>query len=199
VVFANDTEEFLASAAALVNTAGRGEERLGDVEALDAFLKTFGWTGRHERTEEELREVQDLRPRLRRVWLADEDEVVEIVNTLLREANALPYLVKHDGAPYHLHATPFDAPLADRMAVEAAMAFTEVIRLKALDRLRVCEADRCIDVLVDLSKNGSRRFCNTTCGNMSVPYPFGFGPSRCYCVTGAGDHTPEEEDIEREA
>jgi len=41
--------------------------------------------------------------------------------------------------------------------------------------------------------------CNTTCGNMSVPYPFGFGPSRCYCVTGAGDHTPEEEDIEREA
>ncbi|CAL4994398.1 unnamed protein product [Urochloa decumbens] len=22
--------------------------------------------------------------------------------------------------------------------------------------------------------------CNTTCGNVSVPYPFGFGPSRCY-------------------
>ena len=41
--------------------------------------------------------------------------------------------------------------------------------------------------------------CSTTCGNVSVPYPFGFGPSRCYCVTGAGDHTPEEEDIEREA
>ena len=112
MVFANDTEEFLASAAALVNTAGRGAERLGDVEALAAFLKTFGWTGRHERTEEELREVQALRPRLRRVWLADEDEVVEIVNTLLREANALPYLVKHDGGPYHLHATPQDADLA---------------------------------------------------------------------------------------
>jgi len=22
--------------------------------------------------------------------------------------------------------------------------------------------------------------CNTTCCNVSVPYPFGFGPSRCY-------------------
>ncbi|CAN6362534.1 unnamed protein product [Urochloa humidicola] len=22
--------------------------------------------------------------------------------------------------------------------------------------------------------------CDTTCGNVSVPYPFGFGPSRCY-------------------
>ncbi|CAO2152840.1 unnamed protein product [Urochloa humidicola] len=22
--------------------------------------------------------------------------------------------------------------------------------------------------------------CNTTCGNVTVPYPFGFGPSRCY-------------------
>ena len=22
--------------------------------------------------------------------------------------------------------------------------------------------------------------CSTTCGNVSVPYPFGFGPSHCY-------------------
>ena len=168
MVFANDTEEFLVSAAALVNTAGRGEERLGDVEALDTFLKTFGWTGRHERTEEELREVQDLRPRLRRVWLVDEDEVVEIVNTLLREANALPYLVKHDGRAYHLHATPFDAPLADRMAVEAAMGFIDVVRDGQLSRLRMCAYPGCDNVVVDLSKNRSKRFCDSGCGNRAA-------------------------------
>ena len=168
MVFANDTEDFLASAAALVNTAGRGEERLGDVDALDAFLKTFGWTGRHERTEQELREVQDLRPRLRRVWLADEDEVVEIVNTLLREANALPYLVRHDGRPYHLHATPFDAPLADRMAVEAAMGFIDVVRDGQLSRLRICAYPGCDNVVVDLSKNRSKRFCDSGCGNRAA-------------------------------
>jgi predicted RNA-binding Zn ribbon-like protein len=87
------------------------------------------------------------------------------VNTLLREANALPQLVKHDGWDYHLHATPPEAPLADRMAVEAAMAFTDVIRSGQLDRLRLCAAADCDNVHVDLSKNRSRRFCSNLCAN----------------------------------
>ena len=90
---------------------------------------------------------------------------MKLVNALLREANALPRLVKHDGWDYHLHATAPDAPLADRMAVEAAMAFTDVIRTKQLDRLRRCAASDCGSVHVDLSKNRSRRFCSTACAN----------------------------------
>ena len=168
MVFANDTEEALASAVALINTAGRGEERLGDVAALDGFFNTFGWTGRFEHTEEELRSVQALRGRLRRLWFASEDEVVEIVNALLREAKALPYLVKHDGRPYHLHATPFDAPLADRMAVEAAMAFVDIVRDGQLSRLRICEYPGCDNVVMDLSKNRSKRFCDSGCGNRAA-------------------------------
>ncbi|MBO0775092.1 MAG: CGNR zinc finger domain-containing protein, partial [Actinobacteria bacterium] len=74
-------------------------------------------------------------------------------------------VVKHDGWGYHLHATSPDAPLADRMAVEAAMAFIDVIRTRQLHRLRVCAAASCHDVHVDLSKNHSRRFCSTTCAN----------------------------------
>jgi len=87
------------------------------------------------------------------------------VNALLREAHALPQLVKHDSWDYHLHATPPDAPLAERMAVEAAMAFADVIRTQQLDRLRLCAADDCDSVHVDLSKNRSRRFCSTLCAN----------------------------------
>ena len=34
-----------------------------------------------------------------------------------------------------------------------------------LRRLRTCEAEDCEDVHVDLSRNRSRRFCSTTCGN----------------------------------
>ena len=70
-----------------------------------------------------------------------EDEAAGFVNELLREAGALPQLVRHDDYGYHIHATSPHAPLADRMAVEAAMAFTDVIRAEALDRLRICEAD----------------------------------------------------------
>jgi predicted RNA-binding Zn ribbon-like protein len=168
VVFADDTEEALGAAVALVNTAGRGEERLGDVAALDAFFTAYGWTGRHERTEEELCSVQALRGKLRRVWYVGEDEVVDIVNVLLHDANAQPYLVKHDGRPYHLHATPFDAPLADRMAVEAAMAIVDIVREGELSRLRICEYPDCGNVVIDLSKNRSKRFCDNGCGNRAA-------------------------------
>jgi predicted RNA-binding Zn ribbon-like protein len=164
-MFAHDTEIALAAAAALVNTGRQSEEELPDVPALDAFVDEWRWSGDRTHDEPELEAVRALRPRLARLWEASEDEAVEIVNGMLREADALPQLVRHDGWDYHIHATSPHAPLADRMAVEAAMAFTEVIRLKALDRLRVCEADRCVDVIVDLSKNGSRRFCDATCGN----------------------------------
>ena len=165
MTFAHDTEVALVAAAALVNTAGRDGERLPDVAALDAFLDRHGWTGRRDHTPAELHSVQRLRPRLRRVWQADEEEIVGIVNALLRESNALPQLVRHDGWPYHLHATPSDAPLADRMAVEAAMAFVDVVRQQELDRLSTCGADNCHDVLVDLTKNRSRRYCSTSCAN----------------------------------
>src|SRR4051794_19832340 len=84
---------------------------------------------------------------------------------MLRDARALPQLVKHGQWPYHLHATPSHAPLADRMAVEAAMAMVDVVRQKELDRLRVCDADDCDDVLVDVSKNRSRRYCSSACSN----------------------------------
>jgi len=42
---------------------------------------------------------------------------------------------------------------------------TDVIRRKGLSRLQTCAADSCHDVLVDLSKNRSRRFCSTSCAN----------------------------------
>jgi len=167
MIFAHDTEVGLNAVTALVNTAGP-DEGLPDVAALDAFFTAYGWTGRHEHTVAELRSVRALRPRLRRIWHAGEDEVVEIVNGLLRESKALPQLVRHDGEPYHLHAVPRDAPLATRMAVEAAMAFVDVVRSGELRRLRMCEYPGCGNVVVDLSKNRSKRFCDASCGNRAA-------------------------------
>jgi predicted RNA-binding Zn ribbon-like protein len=93
---------------------------------------------------------------------------VDIVNGLLREHSALPQLVRHDGWPYHLHATPSDAPLATRIAVEAAMAFVDVVRSGELSRLRICQYPGCRSVVVDLSKNRSKRFCDAGCGNRAA-------------------------------
>ena len=162
MLFAHDTEVALNAAAALVNTGRQAEERTRRHRRLDAFVAHWQWTGTRRRTNAELEAVRALRPRLAQLWDVDEDGAVEIVNTLLREAKALPQLVKHDAWAYHLHAAGSDAPLADRMAVEAAMAMVDVIRMGELARLQTCAAVGCEDVLVDLSKNRSRRFCGTS-------------------------------------
>jgi predicted RNA-binding Zn ribbon-like protein len=165
LIFAHDTEVALASAAALVNTGRGGKELLPDLVALDQFVADWGWTGGRAHDQAELDAVRRLRPRLERLWEMDPDAAARLVNALLREASALPQLVKHDNWDYHLHATSPDAPLADRMAVEAAMAFADVVRSGQLGRLRACAAGNCDDVHVDLSKNRSRRFCSVSCAN----------------------------------
>lgn len=167
MVFTHDTEVALTSAAALVNTYD-SEEHLPDTQALADFLRDHGWTGRHDGTSEELADVRSLRPRLRQLWSDDEETVVPLVNELLREAHALPQLVKHDGWEYHIHATDHDAPLAERMAVEAAMAFADLVRGKELNRLFICAYPGCGNVAVDLSKNRSKRYCDGICANKAA-------------------------------
>jgi len=165
MAFTHDTELSLSATAALVNTGRAPVEEMPDVAALDQFIADWEWTGSRTHDKAELAAVLRLRSRLARLWEMTADEAVVLVNGLLAEANALPQLVKHDGWDYHIHATSPDAPLANRMAVDAAMAFADVIRVGEFGRLRVCAADDCQDVLVDLSKNRSRRFCGLTCAN----------------------------------
>jgi predicted RNA-binding Zn ribbon-like protein len=168
MLFAHDTEVALRAAAALVNTAATlptDTEDLATAADLDAFVQEWEWTGSRSHDEAELGSVRALRPRLRRLWTAETDEAVALVNDLLAEAKALPQLVRHGEWSWHLHATPPEAPLATRMAVEAAMAMVDVIRADELARLRVCAAGDCEDVVVDLSKNRSKRFCDGGCGN----------------------------------
>lgn len=172
MTFTHDVDVALANAAALVNTAPEvaragapPADELPDVAALDTFVTHWRWTGSRTHDAEELRGVHRFRDELRAMWSMDIEQAVEQVNTWLAEAQALPQLVIHDDFGWHLHATAAEAPLWRRMAVEAAMALVDVIRAEELDRLRVCAAQDCSQVLVDLSRNRSRRFCSVTCGN----------------------------------
>jgi predicted RNA-binding Zn ribbon-like protein len=166
VVFAHDTEVALEFVVALVNsmtTGPGGSDALRTPDHLDRLLSDGAWTGSRTHDQSELDGVRALRPRLRALWVAAEDEAVVDVNAILRETSACPQLVRHDDWDWHLHATPREAPLAERIAVEAAMALVDVIRLRELDRLRVCEADDCDDIVLDLSRNRSRRYCEGGC------------------------------------
>lgn len=166
MIFAPDTEVALGTIVALINsTSGDADELLTGAD-LDEFLEQQGFTGSRTHNEAELRSVRQLRTQMRGLWLASESESVDQVNNILRSARAMPQLVKHDGWDYHIHATTPEAPLSERMAVEAAMALVDVLRSGELSRLRVCAAEDCQAVLLDLSRNRSKRYCDTgNCAN----------------------------------
>lgn len=168
MLFAHDTEVALNAAAALVNTgagSGTGTELLPDPAGLAAFLDDWQFTGSRAGDLAELAGVHALRAQLHEMWDAETDTVVAVANRLLREGHARPQLVRHDDWGYHVHATEPGAPVPDRMAVEAAMAVADLVRAEELDRLGRCEAEGCGAALVDLTKNRSRRFCDTSCAN----------------------------------
>lgn len=175
MIFSHDTEVALLSAVNLINTAPTsldenqqvtGSEGLESVADLDVFVKQEQFSGSREHSDDEVAAVRAVRSELRSIFTADETTAAEMINALLAHAQALPQLVRHDQWDWHLHATAPAAPLAQRMGVEAAMALVDVIRGKELVRLKICAAPDCCAVVIDLSKNRSRRYCDTgNCGN----------------------------------
>jgi predicted RNA-binding Zn ribbon-like protein len=164
VVFAHDTTAALQAAVALVNSA-EPPDTMTTQDQLDAFFAAHDYSGARAQGAAELETVRALRARLRTLLTGDRDEAVRIVNRILAERHAVPALVRHDGWDYHLHAIDPDAPLADRIAVETAMAMIDLIRADELGRLSVCAEPTCSGIVLDLSRNRSRRFCSTACGN----------------------------------
>ncbi len=102
-------------------------------------------------------------PRLEAMWDADRDTAASMANRIFAECDARPHLVRHDGFDWHLHGLPAGAPIADVIAVDAAMAFVDLVRVDDTERCKRCGDGRCERMFFDLSRNRSRRFCSTTC------------------------------------
>mgnify|MGYP001000870962 CR=1 FL=1 len=170
MVFVRDTELVLRAAVELVNTLphteGSEEDTLATADDLDRFTQRHIYTGSRTRDARELAAVRGIRARLGEFWRVDRDGAVPLVNAMLTDGRARPQLVRHDDMDWHIHASDPDAPLAQRILVETALAFVEVIRTDEYARIRVCDADDCGGVYVDYSKNGSKRYCDEgNCGN----------------------------------
>ena len=163
MLFAHDTTAALVLAADLVNA-----DDLTDADALEVFLDKHQVSPRPSATAADVAAIQGLRRRLRAIWDAGTTErVAELVNELLADSGARPWLIDHGGGfGWHLHVTGREASLEDRLAAQAAFAFADLVRLREQGRLRQCEAPDCAAVFADLSKNRSRRYCDTgNCGN----------------------------------
>jgi predicted RNA-binding Zn ribbon-like protein len=171
MVFGYDVEASLAATAQLVNTlpllSDSGDDELKTMTQLDDFISENRYSGERTHSAAELAGVRSIRESLRALWTTERTEdLVELVNGMLKSSRALPQLVRHGPWGWHLHAATDDSPLADRILVEAAMAWVDVIRSDEIERMRICAADDCEAVLVDVSRNRSKRYCDVgNCGN----------------------------------
>ena len=91
------------------------------------------------------------------------DRAAGLVNDLLAGTGARPHLDKHDGEPWHLHFHGRDESMVTGWAAGCATGLAVVLGSTLHGRLGVCTAPRCDRVYVDTSRNGTRRFCSTTC------------------------------------
>ena len=133
---------------------------------------TRSWNGGRSRTSaaltaDDLAQVHRLRIRLHEIFRApDQATAISLVNALVADARTTPRLTDHDGWPLHIHYFTPGARLAEHLAADGAMALAFVIAAGEWHRLATCAAPDCDRVLVDLSRNRSKRYCDArTCGN----------------------------------
>ena len=113
----HDTLLALESTVIFVNTDDprTGEDSLTTLDDVAAYCDRVGVSGSRAGTPGELRAVRRIRGRVRTLFEAAATEdvaaVVAGINQLIAEADAVPYLIEHDGRPLHIHFTPPDAPL----------------------------------------------------------------------------------------
>lgn len=118
---------------------------------------------------EEAAELADWAGRLRvvveLVAAGDLDGACLELNAIMRESGAMPMLSRHDGEPWHLHFHAATAAWAVSWAASMATALAIVLGNPSVERLGICNAAGCDRVYVDVSRNGTRRFCSTSCQN----------------------------------
>jgi predicted RNA-binding Zn ribbon-like protein len=167
VLLAHDTEAALQAAVDLINS-GSEPDTLTSLDEADAWYAKYRYTGRRDRDPRELADLRALRPTLRALLLADRDTAAALVNDMLADARAVPRLVRHDGIDWHVHAVAADEPLRNRVIVETAMAVADLVRGDEMSRLSICADDSCDGLVLDLTRNRSRRFCSTNCANRNA-------------------------------
>lgn len=176
VEFNSHTDAVVRVAVGLVNLLTPGSDRGRAYQppedetrttAVSSLLRSGG--GRQAVSWEEAASFCFVAAELREVFAAVDsgavDTAAELVNAMLIRTGARPELERHDGEPWHLHFHAADNTLVNGWAAGCATGLAVVLGGELYDRLGVCTAPRCNRVYVDTSRNGTRRFCSTSCQN----------------------------------
>ncbi|GAB2586019.1 CGNR zinc finger domain-containing protein [Streptomyces capparidis] len=169
MLITHDTRCALDCVVELLGTAPEcnGSEGLPDVAALRGFVERHRVSDVGELGAGDLAAVHAARERFTAVFRAGSDrDAAELLNSMVAEAGTTPRLTDHDGHDWHMHYFAPGSTLAEHLAADGGMALALLIVAGERERLRFCDAPDCRRAFVDLSRNRSRRYCDSrTCGN----------------------------------
>lgn len=112
-----------------------------------------------------------LREIFERLHGGDVDAAAAKLNEMLAAHPAHPHLAKEDGV-WRLHHHPADVALVPMYTSICAEAIARMIGGGCSHRFGSCDAADCDRVFFDTSKNGTRRFCTTSCQNRTKTAAF---------------------------
>jgi predicted RNA-binding Zn ribbon-like protein len=177
VRFSSHLDSIVAVSVGLVNTLTDGEAHGraylspadDDLPAAVADVLRAAHRDPGKVPAEDAEELSGIAIELRTVFEAvargDMDAAARQVNKLLAWTGARPWLDSHDAEGWHLHFQGAHDGLANGWAAGCATGLAIVLGTEDRGRLGMCTAPRCDRVYVDTSRNGTRRFCSTTCQN----------------------------------
>ena len=169
MLITHDTRCALDAVVDLVNTVPEENtaDGLADVASLADFVRTHEFSDVGVLSERDLAAVRKVRDLFAGVFAAsDARTAAGLINDLVAAAGTTPRLTDHDGYDWHVHYFAPGASVADHLAADCGMALAFFVVAGEQERLRRCEAPDCGRAFVDLSRNRSRRYCDSrTCGN----------------------------------
>ena len=167
MLFTDDTTIMLQAAVVLVNSAVT-TDTLTTVEELDRWYAEFMHTDHRAAGERELESVRAVRHILYELLSSDRDRTRRAGQRAARRVRGHPPA----GAARPVGLAPARRRRrrdpATRIVVDTAMAMIDVVRDDQLSRFGICADDTCTGIVLDLSRNRSRRFCSTACGNRNA-------------------------------
>lgn len=139
-------------------------EHLASTADLMEFLEEHGIEWPRRVSHADLEAVREVRAEIRELFTAESPaKATERLNELLDEARVNMRLRRDRGESRIEWSLDSSVPLAEALRSAAAVSAAHLAKDLGFERLRVCGADPCADVFLDVSKRGEQRFCGPRC------------------------------------
>lgn len=93
------------------------------------------------------------------------DERATLLNAQMAAVSAYPRLTDHNGEGWHLHYRDTDDDLPVVLHSVIAVGTALHLTTRGITRLGRCASAPCRNVIVDVSRNGTQRYCSPRCAS----------------------------------